>query len=43
MHFDWQTSVAVAIVLITLAVFAVRVFRSKKKTGCSHNCGCGKK
>jgi hypothetical protein len=38
---DWQTVIAVAIVVATLAIFALRFFRPKKSGGCDH--GCGKK
>lgn len=39
---DWQTLTAVAIVGITLAIFLIRTLRPKKKSGCGHDCGCGK-
>ncbi len=36
---DWQTYVAAAIVLITLAIFVVRLARRKKgKSGCGGGC-----
>jgi hypothetical protein len=39
---DWQTLTAAGIVIITLTIFLVRLARPKKKSGCSHDCGCGK-
>jgi hypothetical protein len=39
---DWQTLTAAGIVGITLMVFAIRLAQPKKKSGCSHDCGCGK-
>jgi hypothetical protein len=39
---DWQTHTAVAIVVLTLTVFLVRLARPRRKPGCGHNCGCGK-
>jgi FeoB-associated Cys-rich membrane protein len=39
---DWQTLTAVGIVGITLVIFLVRILRPKKKSGCGHDCGCGK-
>ncbi len=39
---DWQTPTAAVIVGITLMVFAIRLARPKKKSGCGHDCGCGK-
>jgi hypothetical protein len=39
----WQTYIAVGIVILTLTIFLVRLARPKKKGGCGHNCGCGKK
>ncbi len=39
---DWQSYTAVGIVVITLAIFLVRLARPKKKSGCGHNCGCDK-
>jgi hypothetical protein len=38
----WQTLTAAGIVIITLTIFLVRLARPKKKSGCSHDCGCGK-
>jgi hypothetical protein len=35
---DWQTIAAVAIVIITLAIFIRRWLKPKKKSGCSHGC-----
>ena len=42
MHIDWQTLAAAGIVLVTLAIFLVRLIRPKKKSGCGKDCGCGK-
>lgn len=40
---DWQTYTAAGIVAITLVIFLVRLARPKKKPGCGHDCGCGRK
>ncbi len=40
---DWQTVIAIGIVILTLTVFVVRFIRPKKGGGCGHDCGCGKK
>ncbi len=40
---DTQTTIAIGIVGVTLAVFIVRLARRKPKGGCGHGCGCGKK
>lgn len=40
---DWQTTAAVIVVAFTLTIFLVRLARPKKKSGCGHDCGCGKK
>jgi hypothetical protein len=42
MNIDWQTALAVGIVTITLTIFIHRLMRPKKKSGCGHDCGCGK-
>lgn len=39
---NWQTVVALAIVVITLTIFVVRLTKPKSKRDCGHNCGCGK-
>jgi hypothetical protein len=39
---DWQTIAAAGIVIITLVIFAVRLTRPKKKSGCGSGCDCGK-
>jgi hypothetical protein len=39
---DWQTLTAAAIVVLTLTVFLVRLTRPRRKSGCGHDCGCGK-
>lgn len=43
MHFEWQSLAAAGIVIVTIAIFAVRFFSPKPKGGCGHDCGCGKK
>jgi hypothetical protein len=40
---DWQSLAAVAIVTLTLAVFAVRLGCSRGNTGCGSRCGCSRK
>jgi hypothetical protein len=40
---DGQTYIAAGIVIVTLVVFLVRLVRPKRKGGCGHHCGCGKK
>lgn len=42
MNADWQTLAAGGIVAITLVIFPLRAARPKKKSGCGHDCGCGK-
>ena len=42
MHIEWQTLIAVGIVLVTLAIFVIRLLKPKPKGGCGHDCGCGK-
>lgn len=39
---EWQTLTAAGIVVVTLTIFLVRLARPKKKSGCGHDCGCGK-
>lgn len=39
---DWQTVIAVSIVAVTLVIFVVRLVFAKNKSGCGHDCGCGK-
>ena len=39
---NWQTIIALAIVLITLVIFVARFAFAKNKPGCGHDCGCGK-
>jgi len=43
MNMDWQTLAAAGVVLITLTIILVRFARPRKKSGCGHDCGCGKK
>lgn len=40
---DWQTTIAIGIVALTLTIFLVRLARPRKKRGCGHGCDCGKK
>jgi hypothetical protein len=42
MHFHWQSLTAAGIVIFTLLIFMVRLFRPQKKSGCGNDCGCGK-
>ena len=37
---DWQTIIAVGIVILTLVFFVMRLVRPKHKRGCDHCCGC---
>jgi hypothetical protein len=39
---NWQSLVAIGIVVLTLVVFLVRLARPRRKSGCGHDCGCGK-
>ncbi len=39
---DWQTTIAAAIVIVTLAIFVARLVFTKNNSGCGHGCGCGK-
>jgi hypothetical protein len=40
---DWQTLTAAGIVALTLVIFLVRLARRpRRKSGCGHDCGCGK-
>ena len=39
---EQQSSITVAIVLVTMAVFLCRALR-KKKAGCGSSCGCAMK
>lgn len=40
---EWQSYIAIGIVIATLAVFVVRFIRPRKKRDCGHGCDCGKK
>ena len=40
---DWQTYIAIGIVVLTLTIFLVRLAKPKKRGGCGHDCGCGRK
>ncbi|MBL9177012.1 MAG: FeoB-associated Cys-rich membrane protein [Verrucomicrobiaceae bacterium] len=42
MNENWQSIAAIAVVLITVVLFAVRAARRRKKPGCGGSCGCGK-
>jgi FeoB-associated Cys-rich membrane protein len=39
---NWQTLIAVGIVLATLVIFVIRLVLTKNKSGCGHDCSCGK-
>ena len=40
---DWQTYIAIGIVILTLVIFLVRLAKTEEKRGgCGHDCGCGK-
>lgn len=40
---QWQSTIALGIVALTLLVFLIRMVRKpKRKGGCGHDCGCGK-
>jgi hypothetical protein len=39
----WQTYTAAACVFVTLLIFVYKFVSPKKKPGCGHDCGCGKK
>ncbi len=40
---NWQTYTAAAIVLVTLAIFIIRIARPGGESSCGKGCGCGKK
>ena len=40
---NWQTVAALAIVALTMALFAIRMIRPRKKAGCGGGCGCATK
>ena len=40
---DWQTSIAIGIVGLTLALLVLRLVRPGKRRGCGHHCHCGRK
>ena len=40
MFSNWQTPMAIAVVLIALAALLRGAFSKKKKTGCGGGCGC---
>lgn len=42
MNENWQSLAALAVVLVTVAVFIVRAAKRRKKPGCGGSCGCGK-
>ncbi|MBK1792723.1 hypothetical protein [Persicirhabdus sediminis] len=37
---DLQEFLAIAVVIITISIFAYRILRPKKKNNCGHGCGC---
>lgn len=37
---NWQTIVALMIVALTVVVFALRLSRPKRTSGCGGDCGC---
>ncbi len=37
---DWQTLVALLVVLVTLALLARSLWAKRKNPGCSSGCGC---
>jgi cytochrome c-type biogenesis protein CcmH/NrfF len=39
---DWQTWVAPAVVILTVAVMIWRAKRKQKSPACDEDCGCGK-
>ncbi|WP_461785025.1 hypothetical protein [Prosthecobacter sp.] len=42
MNENWQSIAAIAVVLITVVLFAVRAAKRRKKPGCGRGCGCAK-
>jgi len=40
---DWQQLIVIAIVIITITVFLVRLAKPRGKSSCGNDCGCGKK
>jgi hypothetical protein len=38
---DLQSYLALGIVVLTVAAFAYRLFRPRKKSACGKSCGCG--
>jgi len=42
MNENWQSIAAIAVILTTLVLFALRAAKRRKKPGCAGGCGCGK-
>lgn len=42
MNENWQSFAAIAVIIVTVILFAVRAARKRKKPGCGGGCGCGK-
>jgi len=40
---DWQEIIVIAIVIVTITVFLVRLAKPRGKASCGKDCGCGKK
>lgn len=40
---DWQEIIVIAIVIVTLTLFLVRLAKPRGKTACGKDCGCGRK
>jgi hypothetical protein len=40
---DWQTWAALGAVILATLFLVRKATRGKKKAGCGHDCGCGKK
>lgn len=43
MSSDWQALAAATVVILTAAVFVIRMARPRGKRGCGGGCGCAKK
>jgi len=42
MNENWQSIAAIAVIIVTVALFIVRAVKRRKKPGCGGSCGCGK-
>ena len=40
MSYNWQTPIAIAVVLLALAALVRSAILKRKKPGCGGNCGC---